>query len=108
MGTRRIAIDGVGGRRLRDGRRYLLDSANEAELSEGGDAVIESNLFDDLAIFQTQHRRSAEVHPATGGSRQRPNQECMVRRRTARGSLVEKTSLRKCIRPLGGDQLSWP
>ena len=34
--------------------------------------------------------------------------ECMVRRPTARGSLVEKTSLRKCIRPFGGDQLSWP
>jgi len=29
----------------------------------------------------------------------------MVRRGTARGSLVEKTSLRKCIRPFGGDGL---
>jgi hypothetical protein len=34
--------------------------------------------------------------------------KCMVRRRTARGSLVEKTSLRKCIRPLSGDWFSWP
>jgi hypothetical protein len=34
--------------------------------------------------------------------------ECMVRRATARGILVEKTSLRKCIRPSGGDRLSWP
>jgi hypothetical protein len=24
------------------------------------------------------------------------------------GSLVEKTSLRKCIRPLCGDRFSWP
>jgi hypothetical protein len=29
--------------------------------------------------------------------------KCMVRRETARGSLGEKTSLRKCIRPLSGD-----
>ena len=35
-------------------------------------------------------------------------QLCMVRRTTARVSLGEKTSLRKCIRPSGGDRLSWP
>ena len=29
--------------------------------------------------------------------------QCMVRRATARGSVAEKTSLRKCIRPLSGD-----
>ncbi len=32
----------------------------------------------------------------------------MVRRATAREGLVEKTSLRKCIRFFDGDWISWP
>jgi hypothetical protein len=47
----RIAIDGASGDRLRNGYRYLLDSANWPELSECGDAVVESNLFDGLAVL---------------------------------------------------------
>jgi hypothetical protein len=45
-----IAIDVVSGTRLGYGRRHLLDSSNQAELRECGNAIVKSNLFDDLAV----------------------------------------------------------
>jgi hypothetical protein len=44
-----------------------LNSTNETELCEGGYAVIQPDLFDDLAVFEPKHGRSREMHFATGG-----------------------------------------
>ena len=46
------------------------NGTNETQLREGGYAVIQPDLFDDLAVFEAKHGRSRETHFATGGGRQ--------------------------------------
>src|ERR1700722_6212243 len=57
------------------GHRHLLDRADKTQLSECGDTIVESDLFDNLAVLKTQHRRSGEVHLATRRGRQCPCKE---------------------------------
>jgi hypothetical protein len=35
---------------------------DEAELCEGGDTVVQPDLFKDLAFFQLEHGRASEMH----------------------------------------------
>src|SRR4029077_7431837 len=39
----------------------------QTELRERGDAVVQADFLDDLAVLETQHRRSGEAHLEAGG-----------------------------------------
>jgi hypothetical protein len=39
-----------------------LHHGRAALLLEGGHAIVETNLFNDLAILELQHSRSSEMH----------------------------------------------
>jgi hypothetical protein len=52
------------------GLRFVLDSADEAELGKCSHTIIQATLFNDLAVFETEHRRPGEVHLAARVGRQ--------------------------------------
>src|ERR1700676_890102 len=54
---------------------HLSGGLQQTELRERGHAVVETDLFDDSAILETQHRRAGETHLAAGRRRQRADQE---------------------------------
>src|SRR5882724_11190890 len=72
------------------------------ELSQRGNAVIETDLLDDLAVDDLQHRRTREVHLATRRRRKATDQE-IVERRPGVGAAA--FPLTDDIIPLG-DQIS--
>ena len=47
----------------------------QTELRQGGDAIVEPDLLDDLAVDQLQHGRSRKLHLAAGVGRQAADQE---------------------------------
>src|SRR5688572_14540479 len=49
--------------------------ANQPELLERGDAVVEPDLLDDLPVLHLQHRRAGELHPFARVGAQRAHQE---------------------------------
>src|SRR6202035_557469 len=56
-------------------RPELRDRLNKVELGQGRHAVVEANLFDDLAVLELKDGRSGELHLATGVVGQRSCQE---------------------------------
>src|SRR5271156_4726708 len=48
---------------------------DEAELRQGCDAVVKTNLLDDFSVLELQHARSRELHLLAGISRQASDQE---------------------------------
>src|SRR5450432_78961 len=51
------------------------NDGDETQLGQGRNAIVQALLFDDLSVLQTQHGRPGEVHLATRGRRQSPNEE---------------------------------
>jgi hypothetical protein len=49
------------------------DLANETELQESGHAVIQTNLFCNLAVVDSKHRCSGKPHLSGRSRRQRPD-----------------------------------
>ena len=60
--------------------RRRSSGADQTELGEGGDAVVETFFLGDPAVLQAQHRRAGEVHPAAGGGGEVAGQEVTERR----------------------------
>ena len=56
---------------LRRAAARLLDCCDESELLEGSHAIIEADLFNDLAVFEPQHGRAGEMHLPASRCRQR-------------------------------------
>src|SRR4051812_46719295 len=50
----------------RDDRYPRSSGADQAELGEGSDAVVETIFLDDPAVLEAQHGRAGEVHLAAG------------------------------------------
>ena len=61
------------------------------ELHERGNAVVETDLFDDSAILKTQHSRAAEAHLATRCRRKRPDKEVAEGRASMRTATFPST-----------------
>lgn len=61
-------------------------SLDYAELRKGCDAIVEADLFDDLALLETQNGGAGEAHLPAGRRRQRADQlvlECRTGMRAA-------------------------
>src|SRR5262245_18940062 len=56
-------------------RPSCLRGLENPELSERRDTIVETDLFDDLAVLETQHRSSREVHFSAGGRWKRARQK---------------------------------
>jgi hypothetical protein len=52
---------------------------DQLKLGQRGHAVVEADLFHDLAVDHLQHRGAAEVHPAAGRSRKTADQKIVER-----------------------------
>ena len=81
-----------------------LNGTNETELCKGGYAVIQPDLFDDLAVFEPKHGRSCEMHFATGGSPQGTSEKVAKGRASVR-------SIARRIGSLAAEELMdwfWP
>jgi hypothetical protein len=65
---------------VRHGYARLVDGGDEAELLEGGHAIIEANFFHDLAVLEPQHGRAGEMHRPARRGRQRAEQKITERR----------------------------
>src|SRR6266550_8719008 len=66
--------------------RERLRGADETELLQGGDAVVEADFLDDFSVLELQHGDASEFHLAAGISRQGSHQEvaeCGSRMRSA-------------------------
>ena len=76
FGRRRVFLIGYGGNLLATTTvifvtdpTWLLVLAGIIGLFEGGHAIVETNLFNDLAILELQHSRSSEMHLPAGRCR---------------------------------------
>src|SRR5260370_17892620 len=86
-----------------------------------GDAIVQTDLFDDLAVFELEHRRARKPHLAAGRCRQRSHEEiaeCWTSVRAAAfptadyivalgdeiGSAPE-IEVRKCVAKIGHERL---
>ena len=65
---------------FRPGHARLVDGCDESELLEGGHAIIEANLFHDLAVVEPQHGRAGKMHCPARRGRQRAKQKITERR----------------------------
>jgi len=58
----------------------------EAELGERRDAVVETDLLEDLAVLETQNGRPGKVHLTAGRGRQRAHKEVLESRAGVRAA----------------------
>src|SRR5215468_1983594 len=65
---------------FRPGYARLLDGCDESELLEGGHAIIEADLFNDLTVCEPEHSRAGEMHLPPGRGRQCSEQKITERR----------------------------